>query len=113
MSGFTKLDTRKSRTALCSNMTLGSSPILERAAADGGGTMLNSTDRMANEKAERDAAAKAARRAEEASIVAGLRAALQPDEQLLGFARARIAGGIKGRLNIGPEAFFAPFVNIG
>jgi len=75
--------------------------------------MLNSTDRMANEKTERDAAARSARRAEEASIVAGLRTVLQADEQLLGFARARIAGGIKGRLNIGPEAFFAPFVNIG
>ncbi len=75
--------------------------------------MLNSTDRMASEKAEREGAAKSARRAEEASIVSGLRAALQPDEQLLGFARARIAGGIKGRLNIGPEAFFAPFVNVG
>src|SRR5580700_7739733 len=75
--------------------------------------MLNSTDRMANEKAEREAAAKSARRAEEASIVSGLRSVIQPDEQLLGFARARIAGGIKGRLNIGPEAFFAPFVNVG
>lgn len=75
--------------------------------------MLNSADRIANEKAERDAGAKAARRAEEASIVSGLRAILQPDEQLLGFARGCIAGGIKGRLNIGPEAFFAPFVNIG
>lgn len=75
--------------------------------------MLKSTDRLANEKAEREAAAKAARRAEEAAIVNGLRTVIQPNEQLLGFARGVISGGIKGKLNIGPEAFFAPFINIG
>src|SRR5579862_579749 len=64
-------------------------------------------------KAQREADAHAARRAEQASIVAGLRSALESQEQLLGFARGRIAGGFRGKLNIGPEAFFAPFVNIG
>lgn len=64
-------------------------------------------------KAQREADARAARRAEQASIVAGLQSVLESHEQLLGFARGRIAGGIRGMLNVGPEAFFAPFVNIG
>jgi hypothetical protein len=75
--------------------------------------MLNSTERRAQEKAERDAEEKARRRAEQAQIVEGLRTVLDGDEQLLAFARGRIAGGWRGKLNVGPEAFFAPFVNIG
>ena len=54
-----------------------------------------------------------ARRAEQATIVSGLKTVLESDEQLLGFARGRIAGGWRGKLNVGPEAFFAPFVNVG
>ena len=75
--------------------------------------MINSTDRRANERTEQQAKAKAARRAEEAAIVAGLKAVLDADEQLLGFARGRISGGFFGKLTIGPEAFFAPYVNFG
>ena len=37
---------------------------------------------------------------------------LEEDEQLLAFARARVAGGWRSKLNVGPEAFFAPFVNV-
>jgi uncharacterized Zn finger protein (UPF0148 family) len=51
-------------------------------------------------------------RTETASIIIGVKQAILPDEQLLGFTRGRIAGGWRGKLNIGPEAFFAPFVNI-
>src|SRR5579871_4842508 len=75
--------------------------------------MINSTEHKGNEKTEREARAKAAMRVEQASIVTGLQKALEGDEQLLGFARGRIAGGFRGKLNIGPEAFFAPIVNIG
>lgn len=75
--------------------------------------MLNSTDRRANEKAERDAAVKTRRRAEQASIVEGLNTVLESGEHLLAFARGRIAGGWRGKLNVGLEAFFAPFVNVG
>jgi len=63
-------------------------------------------------KAEQEAQLKAARRAEQANILAGMRPLLEKDEQLLAFARARVAGGWRGKLNVGPEAFFAPFVNI-
>src|SRR5579871_769169 len=75
--------------------------------------MINSTEHKGNEKTEREARAKAAMRVEQASIVTGLQKALEGDEQLLGFARGRISGGLRGKLNIGPEAFFAPHVNIG
>lgn len=74
---------------------------------------MNSTDTKPKSKAEREAEDKARRRAETAAIVAGLKQALAADEQLLGFARGRLAGGIRGKLSLGPEAFFAPFVNIG
>src|SRR5262249_20586215 len=75
--------------------------------------MINSTERRAEEKAEREAEEKAQRRAEQAQVVEGLRSVLEGDEQLLAFARGRIAGGWRGKLSVGPEAFFAPFVNIG
>ena len=74
---------------------------------------MNSTDSKPKSRPEREAEEKAKRRAEAATIVAGLKQALTPDEQLLGFARGRLAGGIRGKLSLGPEAFFAPFVNIG
>lgn len=71
--------------------------------------MPNSTQTKVKEKATQEDS----RRAEEASIVTGLRQILDSNEQLLGFARGRLAGGIRGKMNLGPEAFFAPFVNIG
>ena len=74
---------------------------------------MNSTDIKPKSKAEREAEEKAKRRAEEATIVAGLKQAIDADEQLLGFTRGRVAGGIRGKMSLGPEAFFAPFVNIG
>ena len=74
---------------------------------------MNSTDTKSKSRAEREAEEKAARRAEAATIVAGLKQALDGDEQLLGFARGRLAGGIRGKMSLGPEAFFAPYVNIG
>lgn len=74
--------------------------------------MTNGTDTRPKSKAEREANLKARRRVEQASIVEGLRTILDSNEQLLGFARGRIAGGWRGKLSVGPEAFFAPFVNI-
>ncbi len=75
--------------------------------------MVNATERRAEEKAGKEADAKTRRRAEQAAIVTALRTVLDGDEQLLGFARGRLAGGWRGKLNVGPEAFFAPHVNIG
>lgn len=75
--------------------------------------MVNSTDRMANDKARRDTAAKASERALLASVVSGLQSVIAKDEQLLGFARGVISGGFKNKLSLGPEAFFAPLINIG
>lgn len=63
-------------------------------------------------KAEQEAQQKATRRAEQANILAGIRPLLEQDEQLLSFARARVAGGWRSKLNVGPEAFLAPFVNV-
>ena len=73
--------------------------------------MLNTTERPA--AADSAAADKKAAKAETAAIVKGITSLLNPDEQLLGYARASIAGGIKGKLTIGPEAMVAPLVNIG
>ncbi|HLV79118.1 MAG TPA: hypothetical protein VKT32_02515 [Chthonomonadaceae bacterium] len=73
--------------------------------------MIDPKERNADPKEKRKAAEKA-RRAEQAAIVQGLQTVLEGDEQLLGFARGRIAGGWRGKLAVGPEAFFAPFVNI-
>ncbi|HEV2472461.1 MAG TPA: hypothetical protein VGS41_07345 [Chthonomonadales bacterium] len=69
--------------------------------------------RVCNVDNMRHNTAEAKRRATHASVVSGLRTALEPDEQLLAFARGKIAGGWRGKLNIGPEAFIAPFVNVG
>ena len=63
-------------------------------------------------KAEQEAQHKALRRAEQANILAGVRPILEAEEQLLAFGRARIAGGWRGKLNVGPEAFFAPYANV-
>lgn len=63
-------------------------------------------------KAEQEAQHKALRRAEQANILAGVRPVLEAEEQLLAFGRARIAGGWRGKLNVGPEAFFAPYANV-
>ncbi len=52
-------------------------------------------------------------RAATAVIFVGLQSALKPEEQLLGFTRGRIAGGIQDKLNLGPEALFSSWVNIG
>src|SRR5580692_9510549 len=68
-------------------------------------SMIDSKDRAAENKARR--------RAESAAIVEGLQTVLDGDEQLLGFTRGRLAGGLKGKLTIGPEAFFVPYVNVG
>jgi hypothetical protein len=74
--------------------------------------MWNTSNRPAFD-AERESAEKARRRAEQAAIVDGLQKLLEGDEQLLAFARGRIAGGWRGKLTLGPEAFFAPDINIG
>ena len=64
-------------------------------------------------RAEKEAQERTRYREQQASIVLGLRTILEEDEQLLGFARGRISGGWRGKLAVGPEAFFAPYVNIG
>ena len=64
-------------------------------------------------RAEKEAQERTRYREQQASIVLGLRTILDEDEQLLGFARGRISGGWRGKLAVGPEAFFAPYVNIG
>src|SRR5579862_9674181 len=74
--------------------------------------MIDSKERNADPKEKRAKEAEKARRAEQASIVQGLQTALEGEEQLLAFARGRIAGGWRGKLAVGPEAFFAPFVNL-
>lgn len=74
--------------------------------------MVTSTQAKTKSKAEQEAQHKAVRRAEQANILAGVRPILDKDEQLLSFARARIAGGWRSKLNVGPEAFFAPYVNV-
>ena len=73
--------------------------------------MPQPTQARTKNKAEQEAQQKALRRAEQANILAGVRPILEPEEQLLAFARARIAGGWRGKLNVGPEAFFAPYAN--
>jgi len=75
--------------------------------------MNNTAGRQPKNRAEREAEQRSQRRAEQAGIVSALMTVLESDEQLLGFARGRIAGGFRGKLNVGPEAFFAPGVNIG
>ena len=57
--------------------------------------MVDSTDKTEEAKSRRKAAL--------AGVVEGLRSLLDSDEQLLSFSRGRLAGGIKGKLTIGPE----------
>ncbi len=64
-----------------------------------------------NEEKKKDERIK--NRAEQAKIIEALQKVLEPNEQLLAFTRGRIAGGWRGKLNVGPEAFFAPIVNLG
>ncbi len=52
-------------------------------------------------------------KADQAKIAEGLKKILEPNEQILAFTRGRIAGGWRGKLNVGPEAFFSPDVNLG
>jgi hypothetical protein len=75
--------------------------------------MINTSDEKSRAKAAKDTDARVKRRAEQAQIVAGLQSLLEPDEQLLGFTRGLIAGGLRGKLTVGFEALFAPYVNIG
>ena len=75
--------------------------------------MINTSDEKSRTKTAKDAEARAKRRAEQAQIVAGLQEMLEADEQLLGFTRGLIAGGLRGKLTVGFEALFAPYVNIG
>ena len=67
----------------------------------------------ASERAEKTEAQKKLHRAQQAAIVAGLQTTLEPNEQLLAFARGAITGGWRGKFAIGLEAFFAPDVNVG
>ena len=48
----------------------------------------------------------------QAQIVAALQGILESDEELLGFSRGMIAGGLRGKLTVGFEALFAPCVNV-
>lgn len=75
--------------------------------------MASATNYPPRDRATEDDARKARDRREQAAIVQGLLSILLPEEQLLGFLRATIAGGLRGKLAIGPEAFFAPCVNLG
>ncbi|MDE2126873.1 MAG: zinc ribbon domain-containing protein [Armatimonadetes bacterium] len=72
--------------------------------------MVNASEPAEDQRA---ASQRAERRAARAALISGLHSQLQPHEQLLAFLRGRVAGGWRGKLAIGPEAFFAPYVNIG
>ncbi|HLI50033.1 MAG TPA: zinc ribbon domain-containing protein [Chthonomonas sp.] len=48
-----------------------------------------------------------------ASLIEGLQSLLAPEEHLLGYTRAWIAGGLRGKLYVCPEALFAALVNVG
>lgn len=79
--------------------------------------MINTSEDKLGEKSRnksaKDAEARTKRRAAQAQIVGGLQTLLEPDEQLLGFTRGIIAGGLRGKLTVGFEALFAPYVNLG
>ena len=75
--------------------------------------MVNTSNGKSRAQADKDADARTKRRAAHAQIVAGLQSILEADEQLLGFTRGLIAGGLRGKLTVGFEALFAPCVNIG
>jgi hypothetical protein len=75
--------------------------------------MINTSDEKSRAKSAKDSENRTTRRAVQAQIVAGLQTLLEADEQLLGFTRGLIAGGLRGKLTVGFEALFAPYVNIG
>ncbi|MCS6776693.1 MAG: hypothetical protein RMJ43_03460 [Chloroherpetonaceae bacterium] len=75
--------------------------------------MASATNYPPRDRTAEDEARKARDRREQAAVVQGLLSILSPEEQLLGFLRGVIAGGLRGKLAIGPEAFFAPHVNLG
>ena len=75
--------------------------------------MINTSDEKSRARTARDAENRTTRRALQAQIVTGLQTLLEADEQLLGFTRGLIAGGLRGKLTVGFEALFAPYVNIG
>lgn len=68
--------------------------------------------RQSRQKRSSASSSRARARAEYAGAFQGLQDATEADEQILAFARGKIAGGARGRLNLGPETFFAPLVNI-
>ena len=76
-------------------------------------SMINTSEDKSRGRAAKDTDARTKRRAAQAQIVAGLQSILEADEQLLGFTRGIIAGGLRGKLTVGFEALFAPYVNIG
>lgn len=75
--------------------------------------MINTSDEKIRAKNARDTETRSKRRVLQAQIATGLQAVLENDEQLLGFARGLIAGGLRGKLTVGFEALFAPSVNVG
>lgn len=75
--------------------------------------MINTSEEKSRTRTAKEAEARTKRRAEQAVIVSGLQGLLEADEQLLGFSRGLIAGGLRGKLTVGFEALFAPDVNIG
>jgi hypothetical protein len=75
--------------------------------------MINTSEDKSREKTAKETEARARRRADQAQIVSGLQSLLEADEQLLGFTRGLIAGGLRGKLTVGFEALFAPYVNVG
>lgn len=75
--------------------------------------MINTSDEKSRNKAANETEMRTKRRAAQAQVVAGLQSLLEADEQLLGFTRGLIAGGLRGKLTVGFEALFAPYVNIG
>lgn len=74
--------------------------------------MPTKTHNRTETSAQRKEQEKTRRRAEQAQIVASIQTILEPNEQLLAFARGVIAGGLRGKITVGLDAFFAPFVNI-
>ncbi len=70
--------------------------------------MTHATDHLDPSEARRRAY-----REQQAEIYQQLQTLLEPGENLLGFTRGRIAGGFQGKLFIGIESFFVPYVNVG
>ena len=75
--------------------------------------MINTSDEKGRARSAKAAGSRTKTRAEQAQIVTGLQSVLEADEQLFAFTRGVIAGGLRGKLTVGFEALFAPYVNIG